>query len=212
MPGNSSGLSDRLTEMEGVTREYARFSHSAGGLGSVLGGLLCLASYVAGGVAGASGPVRVALVAAPLAWIVCKELIRRRYYQNLGRVQEMETRRERNGRVARTAFVALVSIAVAGFVLTQEERGAETTGYLAVVAAMPVVAWLWLRTPLEFVTGIFLMCQAALAFTGSTYPLVGVAIVFPFAAVALIVAGARDHRRFRLLSARIRQLTGAAGA
>jgi predicted membrane metal-binding protein len=88
----------------------------------------------------------------------------------------------------------------------------DTAGYLAVVVAMPVLAWLWLRTPLEFVTGIFLMCQAALAFNGSPYPLLSVAIVFPFAAVALIVAGVRDHRRFRDVTERIARLTGGAGA
>jgi hypothetical protein len=209
---DTGALAGRLAEVESVTREYARFSRTAGGLGSVLGGLLCLASYLAGGLLGTSGPVRVALVAAPLAWIAAKELMRRHYYQHLGRVDEGSTRRERNGRLARTTFVALVSIAVTAAVLARPERGADVAGYLAVVAAMPVVAWLWLRTPLEFVTGTFLMCQAALAFTGNTYPLLGVATIFPFAAVGLIVAGARDHRRFRVLSARIRQLTGVAGA
>jgi hypothetical protein len=205
-------LPDRLAELESVTREYARFSRSAGGLGSVLGGLLCLASYAAGGLLGTSGPVRVALIATPLVWIVCKELIRRHYYQHLGAAAEQENRRERNGRVMTTAVTALISIVVAIPVLTREERVMNAAGYLAVVAAMPVVAWLWLRTPLEFVTGTFLMCQAAVAFNGTAYPLLSVAIVFPFAAAGLIVAGVRDHLRFRRVTERIGRLTGGAGA
>jgi hypothetical protein len=205
-------LPDRLAELESVTREYARFSRSAGGLGSVLGGLLCLASYAAGGLLGTSGPVRASLIAIPFVWIVCKELIRRHYYQHLGAAAEPESRRERNGRVVTTAVTALISIVIAAGVLARGDRLTDAAGYLAVVVAMPVVAWLWLRTPLEFVTGIFLMCQAAVAFNGSAYPLLGVAIVFPFAAVALIVAGVRDHLRFRAVTERIARLTGGAGA
>lgn len=205
-------LPDRLAELEAVTREYARFSRSAGGLGSVLGGLLCLASYAAGGLLGTSGPARAALIAIPFVWIVCKELMRRHYYQHLGAAAEQETRRERNGRVVTTAVTALVSIMVTAGVLARGDRVMDVAGYLAVVAAMPIVAWLWLRVPLEFVTGIFLMCQAAVAFNGSAYPLLGVAIVFPFAAVGLIVAGVRDHLRFRRVTERIGRLTGGAGA
>jgi hypothetical protein len=205
-------LPDRLAELESVTREYARFSRSAGGLGSVLGGLLCLASYAAGGLLGTSGPVRVALIAIPLVWIVSKELIRRRYYQHLGAAEEQETRRERTGRVVTTAVTALISILVAIPVLARGDRAMDAAGYLSVVVAMPVVAWLWLRTPLEFVTGTFLMCQAALAFNGTAYPLLSVAVVFPFAAAGLIVAGVRDHLRFRRVTERIGRLTGGAGA
>ncbi|HEY0026153.1 MAG TPA: hypothetical protein VGB24_24900 [Longimicrobium sp.] len=205
-------LPDRLAELESITREYARFSRSAGGLGSVLGGLLCLGSYAAGGLLGPSGPVRAALIAIPFVWIVCKELMRRHYYQHLGAAAEPETRRERRGRVVTTAGTALISIVVAAGVLARGDRVMDAAGYLAVVAAMPVVAWLWLRAPLEFVTGIFLMCQAALAFNGTPYPLLSVAIVFPFAAVALIVAGVRDHLRFRGVTKRIARLTGGSGA
>jgi hypothetical protein len=205
-------LPDRLAELESVTREYARFSRSAGGLGSVLGGVLCLASYAAGGLLGASGPVRVALIATPLVWIVCKELMRRHYYQHLGAAAEPETRRERNGRVFTTVVMALISIIVTAGVLARGDRVTEVAGYLAVVAAMPAVAWLWLRTPLEFITGTFLMCQAALAFNGTAYPLLSVAIVDLFAGVGLIVAGVRDHLRFRRVTERIARLSGGAGA
>jgi hypothetical protein len=205
-------LPDRLAELEAVTREYARFSRSAGGLGSVLGGLLGLGSYAAGGLLGTSGPVRAALIAIPFVWIVCKELMRRHYYQHLGAAAEQETRRGRNGRVVTTAVTALVSVTVAAPVLARGDRVMDAAGYLAVVVAMPVVAWLWLRSPLEFVTGTFLMCQAAVAFNGTAYPLLSVAVVFPFAAVALIVAGVRDHLRFRRVTERIGRLTGGAGA
>jgi hypothetical protein len=205
-------LPDRLAELESVTREYARFSRSAGGLGSVLGGVLCLASYAAGGLLGTSGPVRAALIAIPFVWIVSKELMRRHYYQHLGAAAEPETRAERSNRVFTTTVTALISIVVAAGVLARGDRGMDAAGYLGVVVAMPAVAWLWLRTPLEFLTGTFLMCQAALAFNGSAYPLLSVAIVFPFAALALIVAGVRDHLRFRGVTERIARLTGGSGA
>ena len=205
-------LPDRLAELESVTREYARFSRSAGGLGFVLGGLLCLASYAAGGLFGDSAPVRVALIATPLVWIAAKELMRRRYYQHLGVASEPETRRERNGRLYNSVVTALASFLIVAGMVERDEWGMDLAGYMAVVVAMPIVAWLWLRTPLEFVIGIFLMCQAALAFTGAAYPLGSVAIVFPVAGVGMIVAGVRDHLRFRRVTERIARLTGRSGA
>ncbi|TGS09812.1 hypothetical protein EN830_35310, partial [Mesorhizobium sp. M1C.F.Ca.ET.187.01.1.1] len=77
-------------------------------------------------------------------------------------------------------------------------------GYLAVVALLPWVVWRWLRTPLEFIVGVFLLCQAALAFTGQTYDFGLSTAVFPLASIALVVVGWRDHQRFHRLQAEMR--------
>ncbi|KAG1166234.1 hypothetical protein G6F35_018308 [Rhizopus arrhizus] len=69
---------------------------------------------------------------------------------------------------------------------------------------LPWVVWRWLRTPLEFIVGVFLMCQAALAFTGQTYGFGPSTAVFPLASIALIVVGWRDHQRFLRLQAEMR--------
>ena len=86
-----------------------------------------------------------------------------------------------------------VMVLVIGSVLTRLAPMGElpwdlrAIGYLAVVALLPWVVWRWLRTPLEFIVGVFLLCQAALAFTGQTYGFGPSTAVFPLASIALIV-------------------------
>jgi hypothetical protein len=77
-------------------------------------------------------------------------------------------------------------------------------GYLAVVLLLPIVVWRWLRTPLEFIVGVFLMCQAALAFGGRSQGFSLDTAVFPMASVALIASGIRDHLRFLRLQSEMR--------
>ena len=74
------------------------------------------------------------------------------------------------------------------------------------VLALPWVVWRWLRSPLDFVVGVLLLCQAALALRGSSYALWSSAAVFPLAAVLMIGAGIRDHRAFLRIERSIRQL------
>jgi hypothetical protein len=94
-------------------------------------------------------------------------------------------------------------------------------GYLALVWLLVVAAWRWLRSPLDFIVGTFLFCQAAMVSAGGFYPLIGtththqamlmslVALMFPLAALALIVRGAAEHREFRELRLRLEQLRAA---
>ena len=44
----SANVETRLHELESLTRSYARYSRSAGGMSSVLGGVLCLIAYLGG--------------------------------------------------------------------------------------------------------------------------------------------------------------------
>jgi hypothetical protein len=78
-----------------------------------------------------------------------------------------------------------------------------------VVALLPLIVWRWLRTPLEFIVGVFLLCQAAVAFTGQTYAFGPTTVVFPLAAIALVVVGWRDHRRFIRLQTEMRAFVAA---
>lgn len=193
---------DPSLRLEALTREYARFSRSAGGLSAVAGGVACLVSWLAGALLPATPELRVALIALPLAWLVGKQWLAHAYYQRFGHVAERTTTSERRYHLFFTGFTALVSLQILVVVLGRlapfGERAWDgaAVGYLGVVAALPVVVWRWLRTPLEFIVGVFLCCQAALAFTGITYEIGLGTIVFPIAAVALIAVGLRDHRRF----------------
>jgi hypothetical protein len=174
-------------------------------LASVLGGGLALMAYVVGALSPPDGLWgRLALASAPFVWIGAKEVMRRRYYQPLGRVAEPSTEYERRWHLGFTIFTAVVSIAVvAGVLWVTVERGrgvppAGVLGYLAIVALLPVLVWYFMRTPLEFIVGVFLVCQAALMLGGTSYALWEQPQA-PIAAVVLVVLGIKQHLDFRSL-------------
>lgn len=195
-----------MEQLSEVTRQYARFSRSAAGLGSVLGGVLTLVAYFVGALVTLNPWIRLCLAATPLLWILGKEALQRRYYQRFGRVVERESRGERRWRIAWTAFVALVSTIIVGATVaamwSQWQVDARVIGYLAFLGAMPVLAWRFMRTPWEFIIGVFLVAQAAVVLAGGNYEL-GQQIQAPIVAVVLIGMGIREHLQFRSLLRRI---------
>ena len=211
-PTSPESVLAHAQRLQALTQSYARFAQSAGGLAAVLGGLLCLAAYFAGGILPPTQELHLALIATPVLWLIAKQWMASRYYQRYGRVAEVSNDAERRQRALFIGFSGLVALAVAaGFVIEHEPFGrnawnAQGLGYLLVVAALPLVVWRWLRTPLDFVVGSFLLCQAALASSGQAYPLWSSALVFPLAALLLIITGLQDHRRFLAIDAEIRQL------
>ncbi len=78
----------KLSELEKVTRQYAKFSKNAVGLGHVFGGgLLFLSVYLVSHIQlGTFG--RLLLGAAPFGWVFGKEWLREHYYQSSGRVTQ----------------------------------------------------------------------------------------------------------------------------
>lgn len=201
---------DITTRLQTLTREYSRYSRSVGGLSAIAGGAACLASYLAGALLPITPVLRITLVVIPLFWLAGKQCLAYRYYQRLGRVEELTTPTERRFQWLFVGFTALVSLVILGSVLSrvtplgEQPWDLRAAGYIAVVLALPMVVWRWLRTPLEFIVGVFLLCQAALAFAGRTYDFSLGTAVFPIAAVALIAIGLRDHRRFLRLQAELR--------
>ena len=198
--------------LQELTREYARFARTAGGLSAVIGGGFCLVSYLAGGLLPMSPALRIALTVLPLAWLASKQWLARHYYQRYGRVEEITTPGERRARVAMVAGIAVISVlVVVGYAGGGTPAGPASwdlgsVGYVALLLCMPAIAWYWLRTPMDLAVGVFLLCQAALAFTGRSYALWSSAAVFPVVALLLIAAGIREHRRFVAIQAEIRAL------
>ncbi len=198
---------DRLSEL---TRHYARYSRSAAGLGSVLGGVCGLVSYFVGALVPLTLWSRLVLAALPLVWIVAKELLQRRYYQRYGRVEELEGAGERRLRVFLTGFVAVVSAVVVGFVLLRGSSAVawwEAAGYVAFVAATPFLTWWFLRTPLEFIVGVFLLAQAAVVLGGGSYAL-GEQLQAPIGSAALVLVGLKEHWSYRRLERRLGEVGG----
>ncbi|MGQ0802072.1 MAG: hypothetical protein ACT4NL_18395 [Pseudomarimonas sp.] len=207
-----------LERLEALTRDYSRYSQSAGGLAAILGGLTCLASYLVGGVLPASPVVQCALIGMPLLWLLAKHMLARHYYQRFGRVTELITSADVLRHRLFVGFTGVVCMIVAACFIAERqpigERAWElaSVGYLAVVMVLPLATFHSLRTPLDFVIGVFLLCQAAMAMIVQSYPLLSVAALFPVVALVLIAVGIRDHQRFTALAAELRRLMQAAQA
>jgi len=208
-------VTDPYSRFQAMTREYSRYSRSAGGMSAIAGGIACLASFLAGVLLPATIELRAVLIAVPVLWLAGKQWMVHRYYQRFGKVEEQVTPTERNFQRFFIAFTAVISAAIVGFVLTRMVPMGKlpwdprAIGYLAVVALLPLIVWRWLRTPLEFIVGVFLLCQAAVAFTGQTYALGPTTVMFPLAAIALVVVGWRDHQRFLRLHTEMRAFVAA---
>lgn len=194
-----------------LTRRYSRFSRSAAGLASVIGGSLALVTYFLGALAPPGGWAgRLALAGTPFVWIATKEILRHRYYQAFGRVREVRSTTEERWHLGFTLFTAAVSAVVAvsvlwGFAVAPAEGPSPGQwGYLAIVAVMPWLVWRFMPTPLEFIVGVFLLAQAAMMLAGSHYAL-WEQPQLPLAAVALMVVGFREHHEFRRLRESLRR-------
>ena len=222
----SPDLETRLRDLESLTRRYARYSRSAGGVSSVLGGVLCLIAYLGGPLLPTTPLTRTALIAIPAVWLLAKGWMMRRYYQRMGHVEERETPQEQRVHWFCVAVTLLVAITITASIgMAARSHGwslpVGMLGYLALVWLLVVAAWRWLRSPLDFIVGTFLFCQAAMVSAGGFYPLIGtththqamlmslVALMFPLAALVLIVRGAAEHREFRELRLRLEQLRAA---
>src|SRR3546814_5575782 len=66
--------------------------------------------------------------------------------------------------------------------------------YVAIVAAMPLVAARWFWSTGDFLVGVLLICQAAVVIVGLNYPWYWILIAGLYAAIA-IPTGWREHRR-----------------
>ncbi|HET6432518.1 hypothetical protein [Dyella sp.] len=219
----TSNAQDHLHEVESLTRSYARYSRSAGGVGSVLGGVLCLFSYLAGALLPLTPLVRATLIAVPALWLLSKWWLTHRFYQRFGHVEEQPAAAARRVHVAGVVVTVLVAGLVSWKRLSPvwphlSALSAGDLGYLLVLWLLPLAAWRWLRSPLDFIVGVFLFCQAAVVSAGFAYPLIGathdpqstlmalIALEFPLAALAMIGLGMVEHRRYRQIERRLQQL------
>lgn len=196
---------DDLDQLAARAARYARYSRSAGGLSSVIGGLLLLASFAANAFAELAFWQRIALALTPALWLLAKELLRARYYQRDGRALQAPTARERRNHRLIVAYLAVISVIVLGvFVHAALEAGRlpgpGMLGYAVIVAVLPVVAWRWFWSVSDFLVGVLLMCQSAVVIGGGHYPAIWLLYVGACAAIAVLY-GLREHREYLALRA-----------
>ncbi|MEX0891742.1 MAG: hypothetical protein WEB88_06180 [Gemmatimonadota bacterium] len=173
---------------------------------SVIGGGFAVFAYFVGALAAPhSLAVRLGLALLPLVWIGSKEMLRLHYYQRFGRVGQVQTAAERRWHLGFTIATAVLSAGIVAVILFGLATRGRTLanhpgvlGYLAYVGVMPLLVWYFMRTPLEFVVGVFLVAQAALMFVGEHYSL-WEQVQAPIAGVVLMAIGVKQHLDFRAL-------------
>ncbi|MFO7323286.1 MAG: hypothetical protein DIU68_016270 [Chloroflexota bacterium] len=210
-------LLEDIHRRQQLSEAYASYSQTRGGLGKVLGGVVGLVVILAGTLLGGGVVTAGLTIGATLVWLLGKELIRARFYRPLGEVKEVWPDEKRREHLLFTGFVALISAGVAAFIIFNV--GINNPGnwiYLAFVVLMPVLTWRYLRTPLEFIVGVFLLSACAVHGAGGAYSLAPedfsleamskVAPAWPafIGAVVLIGVGLREHRYFQELTSRLK--------
>ena len=189
---------DSLSRLAENTSRYACYSRSAGGLSLVIGGLLCLATFVVGATVELTPALRYALAGAPLLWLLSKELLRAFYYQRAGAARERLSGKQRRMHLWMVTYLAAMSLLIiAGVAWTAGARAWQWPGiaYVAIVAAMPLVAARWFWSVGDFLVGVLLVCQAAVVIVGLHYPWYWILLAALYAAIA-ITTGWREHRDY----------------
>ena len=77
-----------LEQLQTLTREYAKFSKSAAGWGSITGGILGLLLYAIINRSDLPNWARLLCAFAPVIWLGSKQFVQSRYYQRHGQVLE----------------------------------------------------------------------------------------------------------------------------
>jgi hypothetical protein len=201
-----------LDRLQQLTRRYARYSRSVGGLSSVLGGALSLMVFTLALWLELTPAARVLFAALPLLWLVGKELLRRYYYQRAGAVQESISTYERWLHYFLTGFVAFVSISILSSGLTKFGLAGllalpwPKLGYFIFVLALPFVTWRWLWSSTDFIVGTCLFCQAAVIVAGRSYQLDPLGYFIIATGLAGIALGIKEHYDYLQLRRELQQL------
>jgi hypothetical protein len=205
---------EELATLQKLTHEYAKFSRDAVGLGHVFGGVLVFLLVFLLRRDSLSLWEGILLGTTPFIWIVTKEWLHRSYYQFSGRVTQ-PARRWHDlilGILAGLFAAATIAIFLV-YRLAQPfswKAGLNTTVCIAILLAMPFLAWRYLRAPYEFVTGVFLLALSAFLLSGNlqiaTRFAGALGIVAGIVALVMILAGYAEHMKFLKLRRKIQAL------
>lgn len=208
----AQALDRQLADAGKRTREYAKFSRDARGLGHGLGALLVfLAIFLLPGGPLSGDPLgigkRILLCALPVVWIAGKQWLQERYYQFSGSVSQPKSRLALAVLALLTAVVAIVSLIVSAVLTYRLARNfslaltLSTAISVAWLLIIPFLVWKHLRAPYEFMMGIFLLSLPALALDGPLFAasriVTGSLTIFAslVAFIALFV-GYSEHMKF----------------
>jgi hypothetical protein len=193
-----------IQEAQQLTQEYSSYSQSRNGLGNVLGGSVGLGIYLVNGLLGPGLLTATLTIGAVVLWLIGKELIRRRLYQSFGEAREIWSPTARRWHIAIVAILALLVIVILSWSIV-DGRFYEPRNWpgLLIYAAMPVIAWRYLRTITEFLIGVPLLIACAYTSMGGAFGFWD-QLQIPIYAAVMIAIGIAEHRQFRVIAARLR--------
>ena len=211
--------SEELATLQKLTREYAKFSRDAVGLGHAFGGVLIFLVIFLLRRHSLTTWEGFLLGATPYIWIIGKERLRSSYYQFSGRVTE---RPRRWHDLILGILAGLSAVAIVAGLLAYRQTGLfhegpvslgpvhNITVCIVILLAMPFLVWRYLRAPYEFVTGVFLLALSTFLLSGNLQIATVGAATFgiPAGAVALVMifAGYAEHMKFLKLRRKMRAL------
>ncbi len=201
---------DTIAEMQGLTREYASYSRSRGGLANVLGGVIGLVIFGAVWIFGGTPATAALTVGLTSVWLVGKDIIRRRLYRGFGEAREGWADQSRRTHQALMWIFTPLLLAFAVWIVAAGwlSRPAVSLPYLVFCLATPLITWRLLYTLNDITIGFGLLFMSAVTASGHTPALLGLAFVPVYAAV-LIPLGLTEHRQFKGLRTRLQGRRGA---
>ncbi len=201
---------ETVTDLQHLTREYASFSRSRGGLGNVLGGVVGLIVFGVVWLLGSRFSTAVIAIILTLVWLIGKEVIRQRVYRRFGQAQEIWTGSQQRAHQFTTLLLTLASL---GFAVALIAGGWLTKPvawpYFVFCVVAPLIVWRLLFTAPEMVLGIVLLFMCAVVASGHTPDLLGL-LVGPVYALAMIPLGLKEHQQFLTLERRLQPNSGGA--
>ena len=199
-----------IGELQQLTRDYASYSRSRGGLGNVLGGAVGLVVFGAIWLFGGNAATAALAIGLTALWLAGKEVIRRRVYRRFGQAQESWSGAVRRTHLGGLLILTPCLLAFAVWIVAAGwlARPAVALPYLIFCLATPLILWRYLYTINEMMIGFGLLFMCAITASGHTPFLLGLAIV-PAYAAAMIPLGLSEHRQFRALRARLDARAGA---
>ncbi|MBA3824011.1 MAG: hypothetical protein H0X24_08950 [Ktedonobacterales bacterium] len=192
-----------LGDVQALTQEYAQYGAYRGGLGNVLGGVVVILVYflIYGNVS-TSILLPIAIGSTAL-WLVGKEGIRRTMYRSFGTVRERWPVVLRSLHIINVTLLTLLGVWVWWSFINDGGHFAQHWLLLLGVTALPVVAWLFMRTLQELLIGSYLFLTCALASAGIAY-IMSVVVFIPVLGSVAIVLGIIEHRQYGKLAQRLR--------
>ncbi len=194
-----------LDQAKKITTYYASYAREASGLGNVVGALFVFACAAVPNSALSHWWICVLLGTTPFWWVLVKEQLRTRYYQQFGQVEPKTGVGERIYEILTLTFTVFISV-LSLVVLFLNAFTLHATGMtpalvlsVPILVAIPFLVFRFMRGKYEFITGLFLVSQAvSMLNTETGLVFLRSLLKFPAVVVAVVMlfAGIDQHRRF----------------